>query len=769
MSIRDLHLVAGGDGRRAGSTVSPSGSSIPFLNLQAENASATSADFVVPDDVQSVQFDYFAWSLSDANGGAQVQVSILSGTPDVVLTQLDSVTGSHNQGWKHAVMDISALRGQTIKLRLQVTGIMANDRALVTNLTFSQDIPDWTPSNIRYVRTVTDTTSIDGPYALLDNINTKLTSAAFTVPITASDLGLKYLVWDTTNLQVQRGVGVSLLSGPDFSIVTNLGNRLSSWNNGWQTTTFPVSNFRGHTVKVRVTSDTTFTGARARIDTLTLTGNVDAPPLGGDYHRDSYLQLDGPNVWAMPDWSSRIYTGTDKLSFDYSTWTTGDANANQSLFVDVFSGATFATQTTVATLQSSALAGWHEHVTVSLAAFRGQIIKLRFRASGKARLDNVLLSDGQFAALGTVQSSSSACTLYPVQAGSPVTIITPAEPYIVQLYQRAGNGGALLKFTVGGSRWYFYALGQTIGGLALPRATSATFEIIHDTNTLYAEVCNLRQWEPLISYRPNAQLQQQLHDRAFYTEALGPVQGIGWPHKIERAFGNINVDYYAVRIAGDKLPFKPLDATNPDGERSTTARFTAAELLEYVRTHINYFALPNGTEFRPYSARYGDGDDAAVWSSTNPDGSVISIRLAAIEDGSVWTSDYAYQPNQDEAHWIFSTVFTIKDGDHPVSGNRQFGIKRDGSDIIFYIQGADRTTTRRHNLAAETVVFPGADALWKSLDDEIVKFVNTDTNPNAAERVAQESARYNWQAVCQTYFTPTVRWIDERTITRTCQ
>lgn len=60
--------------------------------------------------------------------------------------------------------------------------------------------------------------------------------------------------------------------------------------------------------------------------------------------------------------------------------------------------------------------------------------------------------------------------------------------------------------------------------------------------------------------------------------------------------------------------------------------------------------------------------------------------------GSVFTSEHSLSP--DNLRWRFVTLRIGGDGLHPVSGTREWGMKRDGADWVFYTRGADRTTTR---------------------------------------------------------------------------
>jgi hypothetical protein len=82
---------------------------------------------------------------------------------------------------------------------------------------------------------------------------------------------------------------------------------------------------------------------------------------------------------------------------------------------------------------------------------------------------------------------------------------------------------------------------------------------------------------------------------------------------------------------------------------------------------MNYAYFQSGTSFDPIP------QDEALWNSSNPLSTIISISIA-LDDGNVVCSDFQ------SCCWVFTTLqalwkpFTWKDGVHPVSGNRQFGI-----------------------------------------------------------------------------------------------
>ncbi|RIJ33449.1 hypothetical protein [Pontibacter oryzae] len=166
----------------------------------------------------------------------------------------------------------------------------------------------------------------------------------------------------------------------------------------------------------------------------------------------------------------------------------------------------------------------------------------------------------------------------------------------------------------------------------------------------------------------------------------------------------VNMDYFSVNVT--KLPVI-------NGQQ-----LTPQQLLDRIRRDINSFVDVSLSEFTPYN-HYGV-DDTGLWYSSNPTGAVVSIAIPG-NSGSVITSSYS--PNS----WTFSTIRDPFNGNHPVSGNREFSYvaNADGS-YTFYTRGVDRLTDMWGTLAQNTtgIPFNKADALWTSFQTKIESYVN---------------------------------------------
>jgi hypothetical protein len=122
--------------------------------------------------------------------------------------------------------------------------------------------------------------------------------------------------------------------------------------------------------------------------------------------------------------------------------------------------------------------------------------------------------------------------------------------------------------------------------------------------------------------------------------------------------GTVGLDHYPLRVT--KLP---------DGK-------TVEQLFQDIRVELmkgeKSTVIDTGnTQFSGYDAAH-----QSTWDSTAPDGAIIHLNMyvfgANAEDATVITSSYSAGPNSGQ--WIFTTMKTKQNGEHPVSGNREFGL-----------------------------------------------------------------------------------------------
>jgi hypothetical protein len=237
---------------------------------------------------------------------------------------------------------------------------------------------------------------------------------------------------------------------------------------------------------------------------------------------------------------------------------------------------------------------------------------------------------------------------------------------------------------------------------------------------------------PLISFRPPSDVQRAIDARGF-----------NWHiHPIEYAVGPVNLDNYRVKIL----------------QRPTARGLDSLEgLLKYIRLNINEFVDTDNVEFAPFSS-----DDEKKWSSDLPVGAVIHIDFGGtgvlnLEDGSVVCSGHS------KTNWIFSTIWTGADLNHPVSGNRQFGyymISGPGladAGSYIYTRAADRITDNIVNgLLFKDKIFSGGHESWLDFQRRVAHFVSM--RGGKAEVLAPFSARHDWNKMKELH-KPTVEWV----------
>ncbi|MGW8124179.1 hypothetical protein ACV07N_16085, partial [Roseivirga echinicomitans] len=222
-------------------------------------------------------------------------------------------------------------------------------------------------------------------------------------------------------------------------------------------------------------------------------------------------------------------------------------------------------------------------------------------------------------------------------------------------------------------------------------------------------------WADLAQHEVSAVVQAKLNSTSSFDLSLqnakGPV---------------VNMDNFSVKVT------------------SLPNNMSAMDLFQAFRSDINSYVDTSISLFTPYSSQ-----DADSWYSNNPVGSMFSIQFydpvvgwLNIDDGSVITSDYT------GGTWIFTTAWTPKDGQHPVSGNREFGFSTnsDGS-YTFFTRGVDRTTTQFTATAQyfTNTVFGGGDLLWSSFQQKLASYVNS--NGGSANIEVPIKHRVNWEMV----------------------
>ncbi|MEQ9466623.1 MAG: hypothetical protein RLN88_04375 [Ekhidna sp.] len=195
----------------------------------------------------------------------------------------------------------------------------------------------------------------------------------------------------------------------------------------------------------------------------------------------------------------------------------------------------------------------------------------------------------------------------------------------------------------------------------------------------------------------------------------------------------VNLDYFPVKIT--QLPINP----------NTGNRFGPTGFFNYVRKNLNTFFANNSTEFGPYN-----DDELLNWLSDDYLGTIMRFDIDLPgpfqQDGSVICSD------QKNRSWIFTTIESPQDWNHPVSGNRQFGLEQnqDGS-YTFFTRGVDRVAETFDNFVGDLPIAPsafeGADALWSAFQDNLENYINDPANGGQAQKENPQIDRPDWDKV----------------------
>jgi hypothetical protein len=269
--------------------------------------------------------------------------------------------------------------------------------------------------------------------------------------------------------------------------------------------------------------------------------------------------------------------------------------------------------------------------------------------------------------------------------------------------------------------------------------SAVNFVLDADPTKLINIPCDqLPKWQALTQHKPT----QPILDKLNSIKAKYPLNDVAW-QSIENASGDVvNLDYFPVTITA--LPNNP----------ATGQRFSATEFLNYIRTHMNDFVDTSITSFSPSTIT--GYNETQIWNSNNPLGGVIHLDISGgAGDGTVICTDY------NASHWIFSTIEVPYDpfrqgfdGEHPVSGNREFGLTQNpNGSYTFYTRGVDRITDAVDAYVANKILsdpFQNPDALWNSFKNGIYTFTQGHSGTALAPSVSDNSIyRPDWSKVSQ--------------------
>jgi hypothetical protein len=276
---------------------------------------------------------------------------------------------------------------------------------------------------------------------------------------------------------------------------------------------------------------------------------------------------------------------------------------------------------------------------------------------------------------------------------------------------------------------------------------------------------NLFKWSQLINHRPSEAMQRDLYTRfepeyltELRTNPSGADPDTGYFHALEDANSDrMNFDLYPVAVT--QLP------TNP----ATGTAFTQPEaLLTYMRLNLNTFLPSDTAEVFPYTPKRDASStvDETKWKSSSPAGTVMTfdIKITGPDQQASVVATLV-----ETKRWIFSPWKTPEDGNHPVSGNREFGfvrafirppelpsefepdVKLQAGDI-FYIRAVDRVTG---TFVPEGASFDGAVRLWTGWQQLFKNWVVD--KGGKADVVTHIQGFQPWDEVRKKFFAPKIK------------
>lgn len=245
-----------------------------------------------------------------------------------------------------------------------------------------------------------------------------------------------------------------------------------------------------------------------------------------------------------------------------------------------------------------------------------------------------------------------------------------------------------------------------------------------DCNEIAGIDAHWANWQGLASYQIPASVNQRIVNTSLQFPSRY-TSGNFHTQNITNASGPVvNCDFFALHIT--QLPF----------DSYGQVRMTSDQFLDFFRQNINILDnLGDNT-----TTTYGQYDDPGYVNDYTPFHSNYESSIGTMahfhnpadisgqivyNDGTVIESGF----DRTTAHkwFVYTTMKTPLDGQHPVSGNRRFGIQPDqiNGGYLFYLRGVDRTTdgftTIVNNLLGS--VFDGADALWNSEIKGVKNFI----------------------------------------------
>ena len=390
-----------------------------WARMGSNSQEITSSAVAIPASAQSLLADiYFQGQNS------WVEVYALSGPTFGTSTQLMYEYCS-NCGWKLRYVDLSAYRGQTIKLRFRARYSPVGIDAVKVQQVF----PGY-DSGGAHARLV------DGSdhYASLGS-----GSWIATDPF-ALDAGAQSATVEVKGAAVNSQYVMAIATGPGYGTWTNLGSGIAPAS--WQTFSFNVAPYAGQQVKVRVTSgyNTTY------FDDIWATQTTDVPhwvPYGTTQRITDGTNHYVSNNGSMTSEPTQIPAGSQNATFRLRS-----SGAGTAVTIDLLRGAGYSE---VVQLDYLSVPSTWTRVKVGVTAYAGETVKLRLTKA----LGNPAFHLDDAGTFESVLGGWTVTTLDPLEVGEDA-YGTYARGADDALFIRSGwiSPGIIDRPSQGDSRYY---------------------------------------------------------------------------------------------------------------------------------------------------------------------------------------------------------------------------------------------------------------------------------------------------------------------------
>ncbi|HEY0733264.1 MAG TPA: SdrD B-like domain-containing protein, partial [Herpetosiphonaceae bacterium] len=436
-----------------------------YAFMSSPSLGMTSAAFEVGAEVQTLSWQW------RTRWGTESYVQLLDESGQLLRTVVNN--GGTNGSWYKAFADVSAYRGQNVRLRFVSSGYGASGGNWfhVDNIGLEVSIPGWQTSGNTWgsngalygISTASD--GVDGAYAFMSSPNLAMTSAAFEVGSEAQTLSWQWRTrWGTESY-------VQLLdeSGQLLRTVVNNGGT----NGSWYKAVTDVGAYRGQKVRLRFVSsgyggsggnwfhvdnvglEVSIPGWQVSGNTWGSNGALYGISSGSDGIDGAYAFMSSPNL-GMTSTAFEIGADAQTLSWQWRTrWGTEtymqllDESGQQVLRTLVNNGGTNGS--------------WHD-ATNDIRTLRGQKVRLRIFSSSYGG------SGGNWFHLDNVRLEPAPRETYTITQTN-LAGWTSSTPDTVSVSVRGGSRVAVNFGDYGGS-----AAAPATGKLAAAPATAAQVE-----------------------------------------------------------------------------------------------------------------------------------------------------------------------------------------------------------------------------------------------------------------------------------------------------